>query len=207
MRDDSFCFVCGKKNELGLKLDFCLTEAEELKCEFTPQKQHQGFDDIVHGGIAGLVLDEAMGLLLWKLGKRAVTADFKMRLKKPAFAGDRLFFNAAIEKEEKRVIYTKAACQDAQARIGISQVPIPNAFAFGRSLKDSCVCVTEGIMSLLNTNELKAVLGHEIAHIKNRDVLTITILSVIPLILYRIAFHLLIFGGGRSRRGQGIFCK
>jgi len=85
-------------------------------------------------------------------------------------------------------------------RVGISQVPIPNAFAFGRSLKDSRVCVTEGIMRLLNTNELKAVLGHEIAHIKNRDVLTITILSVIPLILYRIAFHLLIFGGGRSRK-------
>ena len=117
LRDDGFCFVCGKKNKFGLKLDFQLTQTEEIKCEFTPQKYHQGFADLVHGGIIGLVLDEAMGLLLWKLGKKAVTADFNMRLKKPAFVGNKLFFSAVIEKEEKRVIYTKATCRDKQSQI------------------------------------------------------------------------------------------
>ncbi|MFH2138606.1 MAG: zinc metalloprotease HtpX [Candidatus Omnitrophota bacterium] len=85
-------------------------------------------------------------------------------------------------------------------RIGVSPISTPNAFAFGRWLSDGRVCVTKGILNLLDRNELRAVLGHEIAHIKNRDVVTITLLSVIPLVLYRIAFHLLLFGGGRSRR-------
>lgn len=84
-------------------------------------------------------------------------------------------------------------------KIGIAQIPIPNAFAFGRTLKDGRVCVTEGIMRLLSENELRAVLGHEISHLKNRDVLTITLLSVIPMILYRLAWHFLWFGGGRRR--------
>jgi len=84
-------------------------------------------------------------------------------------------------------------------RIGVAQVSIPNAFAFGRTMRDGRICVTEGILKLLNEDELKAVLGHEMSHIKNRDVLTITLLSVIPLILYRIAWQFLFFGDRRSR--------
>ncbi|MFH0764536.1 MAG: zinc metalloprotease HtpX [Candidatus Omnitrophota bacterium] len=86
-------------------------------------------------------------------------------------------------------------------RIGIAQIPIPNAFAFGRTIRDGRICVTEGIMNLLDKNELKAVLGHEMSHIKNRDVLTITLLSVIPMILYRIAWQSLFFGRSRDRSG------
>ena len=88
-------------------------------------------------------------------------------------------------------------------KIGISALAMPNAFAYGRWLSDGRVCVTEGILRLLEENELRAVLGHELAHIKNRDMLTITLLSVIPLIMYRIAFHLLFFGGRRGRRDSG----
>ncbi|MFA5147323.1 MAG: zinc metalloprotease HtpX [Candidatus Omnitrophota bacterium] len=84
-------------------------------------------------------------------------------------------------------------------RIGIAQMALPNAFAFGRSLKDGRICVTEGIIGLLNKEELRAVLGHEMSHLKNRDVLTITILSVIPMILYRIAWQFLFYGDRRDR--------
>lgn len=82
-------------------------------------------------------------------------------------------------------------------KIGISPLPIPNAFAFGRGYRDGRVCVTQGILKLLNEEELRAVIGHELTHIKNRDVLTITILSVIPMLLYRLAWHFLFYGGGR----------
>ncbi|MCX5694090.1 MAG: zinc metalloprotease HtpX [Candidatus Omnitrophica bacterium] len=86
-------------------------------------------------------------------------------------------------------------------RIGIAQIDIPNAFAFGRSLKDGRVCVTSGILNLLDEEELKAVLGHELSHLKNHDVLTITLLSVIPMIMYRIAWQFLFYGRRRDERG------
>jgi heat shock protein HtpX len=88
-------------------------------------------------------------------------------------------------------------------KIGIAQISLPNAFAFGRTLKDGRVCVTEGIISLLNQDELKAVLGHELSHLKNRDVITITLLSVIPIVLYRIAWHFLFYGGSGRRERSG----
>ena len=88
-------------------------------------------------------------------------------------------------------------------KVGIAAIAIPNAFAFGRGLSDGRVCVTDSILKLLKEDELRAVLGHELSHLKNRDVLTITILSVIPMVLYRIAWNFMFFGGGRRREGGG----
>ncbi|MFQ5963326.1 MAG: zinc metalloprotease HtpX [Candidatus Scalinduaceae bacterium] len=83
-------------------------------------------------------------------------------------------------------------------RVGISRMNIPNAFAFGRWGKDGRVCVTEPIMKLLSREELKAVLGHEISHLRNHDVATITMLSVIPMILWYVAWNFM-FMRGRDR--------
>jgi heat shock protein HtpX len=88
-------------------------------------------------------------------------------------------------------------------KVGIAQVELPNAFAFGRSIKDGRVCLTQGIMRLLDENELRAVLGHEVSHLKNRDFLTITLLSVIPMIMYRIAWQFLFYGRRRDERSGG----
>jgi len=102
-----------------------------------------------------------------------------------------------------QIVETLAARANiAMPRIAIAQIPLPNAFAFGRSIRDGRVCVTEGIMKLLNEDELKAVLGHELSHLKNRDVLTITLLSVIPMIMYRLAWQFLFFGRRRNERGS-----
>lgn len=83
-------------------------------------------------------------------------------------------------------------------RVGIANVPIPNAFAFGRWKSDGRVCVTDQILRLLSPEELKAVIGHEIAHLKHRDVAVITTLSVIPMIMWYIAWSTM-FSGGRDR--------
>jgi heat shock protein HtpX len=88
-------------------------------------------------------------------------------------------------------------------KVGISQLNIPNAFAFGRTRHDSRVCVTQGIMSLLDRDELKAVLGHEVSHIKHRDMMIITLLSAIPLILYWIAWGTMLSGAFGGRREGG----
>ena len=77
-------------------------------------------------------------------------------------------------------------------RVGVSGLPIPNAFAFGRWRKDGRVVVTEKLMKMLDRNELRAVLGHEIMHLRNRDVAVITFLSLLPNI-----YFLLRIGCGR----------
>lgn len=89
-------------------------------------------------------------------------------------------------------------------RVCIAPMHVPNAFAFGRGIRDGRVCVSRGIMDLLNEEELRAVIGHELAHIKNRDVLTITLLSVIPMIMYRIAWSFMFSGRGNRNAGNTV---
>jgi heat shock protein HtpX len=86
-------------------------------------------------------------------------------------------------------------------RVGISELAIPNAFAFGRTHRDGRVCVTRGILNILNRDELRAVLGHEISHIKHRDMAVMTLLSAIPMILHWVAFSIM-WGGGRRDKGS-----
>jgi len=92
----------------------------------------------------------------------------------------------------------------SKPRVGISQLNIPNAFAFGRTRRDGRVCVTQGIRKLLNRDELKAVIGHELSHIKHRDMVIITVLSAIPMIMYWIAWGTMLGGafGGRRQGGS-----
>ena len=87
-------------------------------------------------------------------------------------------------------------------KVGVSKLSVANAFAFGRTVRDGRVCITQGIRRLLSKDELKAVIGHEISHLKHRDMMIITLLSVIPLILYWIAFSLM-WGGMSGGRRQG----
>jgi heat shock protein HtpX len=82
-------------------------------------------------------------------------------------------------------------------KVGISQIPIPNAFAFGRWKTDSRVCVTEKLMDMLDEDELRAVLGHEMSHIKHHDVAVITTISVVPMICWYAAWSMM-FSGGRK---------
>jgi len=79
----------------------------------------------------------------------------------------------------------------------------PNAFATGRSPKTACVCITKGILEVLTRNELKGVLAHELAHVKNRDMLVMTMAAVIAgaiMMLADMARWSAMFGGyGRNR--------
>lgn len=83
-------------------------------------------------------------------------------------------------------------------RVGVSEASVPNAFAFGRGRNDGRVCVTRGLLNLLDREELRAVLGHEMSHLKNRDVLTITMLSVVPMVLWFLAWSFM-FSRRRSQ--------
>lgn len=96
----------------------------------------------------------------------------------------------------------------AKPKVGISQLSIPNAFAFGRTQGSGRVCVTQGIQRLLSKDELKAVLGHEISHLKHRDMMIMTLLSVIPLILYWLsAVHMSILSNRQQKGWIFLTCK
>jgi heat shock protein HtpX len=79
----------------------------------------------------------------------------------------------------------------------------PNAFATGRNPQHASVAVTEGAMRLLDEEEMRGVLAHELAHVKNRDILTSSIAATLAgaiMMLGRMAFF---FGGSRDREGGG----
>ena len=126
----------------------------------------------------------------------------------PAIVGWTMKIKWVSEKEEpelhRMVAELAREAHLPKPKVGISQLAIPNAFAFGRTRRDGRVCVTRGILKLLSRDELKAVLGHEISHIKHRDMVIITLLSAIPLMLYWLAWGMMwggIFGGRRQGGG------
>ena len=77
----------------------------------------------------------------------------------------------------------------------VADTPVPNAFAIGRSQKSATVCATTGIMNLLEPHELEGVMAHELSHIKNRDVLIMTMAGFFASIAAIIAQFGLFFGG------------
>jgi heat shock protein HtpX len=80
-------------------------------------------------------------------------------------------------------------------RIAVADTHMPNAFACGRSQKSATVCATTGIMSVLSPSELEGVMAHELAHIKHRDVLIMTIASFFASIASIILQFGFFFGG------------
>jgi heat shock protein HtpX len=124
-------------------------------------------------------------LVLWSTGSRVIAEDEYPEL------------HRTVEK----------LCKEADLpmpKIAIMQSPVPNAFATGRSPKHAVVACTDSIVRLLNKDELEAVLAHELSHVKNRDILTMTMASFIAMIASMIMqsfFFSAIFGGGRDREG------
>jgi heat shock protein HtpX len=83
-------------------------------------------------------------------------------------------------------------------KIAVADTDVPNAFAIGRSRKSATVCATTGIMRRLSPSELEGVMAHELAHVKHRDVLVMTIASFFASIAAIITQFGFFFGGGHG---------
>ncbi len=107
LEDDHHCFVCGEKNPHGLHLKFSLHEGK-VSSEFIPQKIHQGYKDIVHGGIISTIIDEAMVKAALMQGIPAITAEIAVRFRNPLIVGEKAIIEATITNMNKRIIETSA---------------------------------------------------------------------------------------------------
>jgi uncharacterized protein (TIGR00369 family) len=101
--DDGYCFVCGSKNPIGLKLDFRFN-GKSIEAEYTPEKEHQGYRNIVHGGILTTLLDEAMVKLAIAMDMPAVTAQINVRLRRALPVHEKLIIKANMLKTTKKLL-------------------------------------------------------------------------------------------------------
>ena len=117
LEDDHMCYVCGKDNPQGLHLNFEHPHKGKLKAEAVFSKHHQGFKNIVHGGMMAMVLDEMMVNLAWKEGIPAVTVEMRTRLKKASKVGEKIFLEGSLDDQKGKLIYTSSVAKNDKGEV------------------------------------------------------------------------------------------
>lgn len=147
------------------------------------------------GGLIALGIAVVMNFGIYFFSDRIALASAKARLVKPGELPNVESIVASLAQREKMPM----------PALYVIDSPQPNAFATGRSPKKSAVAVTTGILEILNYQEIEGVLAHELAHVKNRDVLIATVAATIGAALSFLARMAFWSGlGGRRRDGNAL---
>jgi uncharacterized protein (TIGR00369 family) len=112
----SGCFVCGDKNENGLKARFYF-DGEQAVTEVVALEQFEGYRGIYHGGIISTLLDEVMIKTILAQDKHAMTAEITVRFLQPIRTGDKITFTGKVTKSKGRVFFTEGKATDKDGQI------------------------------------------------------------------------------------------
>lgn len=140
------------------------------------------------------VLVVAINIVQWLVAPYVVGALYKVR---------------ELGETEKPELYQTVKNLSIKSNISapklmLSQIPLPNAFAYGSPLSGNRIAVTEGLLNTLDAGEVEAVVGHELGHLKHRDVQTMMVVSFLPALFYYIGYSLMISVMGQGqRRNEG----
>jgi len=108
----SKCFVCGQANAGGLRIQFHSAGDGSVEARWKPEETLEGFPGIVHGGIVATLLDEAMSKAIAALGCTALTAELKVRYRRPVRSGKELAVRGWVLDRQKRRVRAEAAVVD-----------------------------------------------------------------------------------------------
>jgi len=145
--------------------------------------------------ILGFVL--SLYVVQWLLGPYLINAVYRVR---PLGEGEEPWLHDAVSRIAERAGISRP-------RLMLAQVDVPNAFAYGSPLTGNMVAVTKGLLDRLPRDEVEAVLGHELGHLKHRDVYVMMMVGLLPAVVYYLGYTLymsgIFGGGGGGRNGNG----
>lgn len=116
LRVDNYCFVCGKENPKGLKVNFTISDGK-TKGETILDKEYQGYSGIIHGGIIAALLDEACAYAAISLGYYTVTAEIKIRYKNILKPEEKIIIEAEANQIKSKLIEAKAQIKNLKNTI------------------------------------------------------------------------------------------
>jgi len=197
LSEDNKLFNYKRDSNLSLRLAFCFIALSALYAIFIGVLTYLGV-----GFIPIAIMVSARLLAQWYFSDKMVLW----------FAGAKVVSREQFPQLHEIVERLAQRSNLPKPKVAVVNTRMPNAFATGKSHKSSLVAATTGLMDILDYNELEAVIAHELSHIKNRDVLVLTlasIFSVVASFLMRYALFGAMFGGGgggygdRSRNNGG----